>query len=810
MFHYNLNISPIEMADAIPGGFFIYHADGDKELLYVNNEVLLLFGCESAEEFRQLTHNSFRGIVHPEDLERVEESIRDQIRSNSRNLDYVEYRIVRKDGAIRWVEDFGHLLHNSEYGDIFYVFISDITDTKKLLKEASGSEESLKSIYQDAIISDAHCFFEANLTANTLGENAIRTFTDRKLSLIEVIGMEEGLPFSDYAHGWADKMMIESADKEQFLFHADREHLLKLFSEGIYEDSVRFWTYNVLGEKMYVYQHYQIARDPESGDICVLSVIRDETSARQQRELVETALAQAEAASETRNRFLSSLSHDIRTPLNSIIGYAMLAENKAGDREKTAEYISKILSESKHLLSVFDDVLDMQRIESGRMKLELSEVNLSSLMHEIRKILRNQVQNKNQDFYIDVHNVKDQYVICDRKRLSQILLTILENAVKYNPAGGMISLKICEIPGLIPERPEFEFVIEDNGSFIHPEYLAHAFEYFKHGDHDDSGVNENSLGLALVKSIVQLMGGTIRFESEKQKGSTITITVPMRKTAAPLIAFSEEEMKNKRVLVVDDDFNTCDSVTNMLISMGASADWSMSGKDAINRAQLAAKRGAPFDLYIVDWQMPDINGVEVTRRLRELVGADIPVVVLTAYDWTAIEDDAFAAGVNGFLAKPLFETDFKQGLQKAFHPELQKEVDRAVRYDSLIGKRILLAEDNKFNQEITCELLKHVGIHVDVANHGAEAIDMLVRNGAGFYQLILMDISMPVMDGYTAAKEIRTLDDVRLAQIPIVALSANVFDEDRIKAIHSGMNEHIAKPIDLEELYTIMERVITL
>lgn len=664
MIRQELNLNLNDIANAIPGSFFIYRADEDKELTYVNGELLRLYQCDTLEEFYLLTQGSFRGMVHPDDLESTEKSISEQIRSNNRDMDYVEYRIVCRDGSIRWVENFGHLVHDPQHGDLFYVFVSEITETKQQLRDAKDLARVIRDTYKKTIIADAHCYFEANITQNRLDENALHTYSGKNIPLIEVLGMPEGHLYSEYIHAWAEKMMVESADQERFLYHASPENLTRLYESGVTTDSLRFWTRNVLGETMYVHQHYEIARDRNTGDIHVLSVVWDETPEKKQQELMELALARAEAADDAKSRFLASVSHNLRTPLNVILGYASMAQTKPGQADVLMEYHEQILAAGKHLLSLLNDALDMQNIESGRMKLEAAEVNMADILHEVRSIMLSEMREKGLEFYIDASHIKDQYVICDRKRITQILLNLLSNAVKFTPQGGVVALNLREIPGTLPDRPEYEFSVQDTGIGIEPDFLQRAFEPFERegrGVSKDDGIG---LGLSITKSIVELMGGSIRLQSRKEQGTTATVLLPMRKIDIPNITFDEDELKNRHVLVIDDDYRVCDSVTEMLIKLGARADWSMSGRESLMRARLAARHDDPFELYIVDWQIPDMDGIKIAKQLHELAGDRVPVVMLTAYDWSEIEEEAKEAGIIGFLEKPLFETDLKLGLHK--------------------------------------------------------------------------------------------------------------------------------------------------
>lgn len=528
-----------------------------------------------------------------------------------------------------------------------------------------------------------------------------------------------------------------------------------------------------------------------------------------QRRLLETALAQAERANKAKSTFLSNMSHDIRTPMNAIIGFTALATTHIDHKERVQEYLGKIMSSGNHLLSLINDVLDMSRIESGKIHIEEKLCSLPEILHELRNILQADMSAKQLEFYIDAVDVYNEEIYCDRLRLNQIFLNLLGNAVKFTGAGGTITMRIIEKPSSVSGHADYEFHIKDTGIGMSKEFQEHIFEPFERERTSTiSGIQGTGLGMTITKNIVDMMGGTIAVQSEPGKGTEFIVSFSFRLESMPKKPQIIPELEGCRALVVDDDFNTCDSVTGMLHQIGMRAEWTMSGKEAILRTRQAVTRGDKYQVYIIDWLIPDMNGIEVTRRIRSEVGDDAPIIVLTAYDWSDIEGEAREAGVTAFCSKPLFPSELRECLRLVTEEEPQKGEEHQEKTKRQREGRILLAEDNELNQEIATEILQEEGFTVDTAENGEIAVEMLKKAEPGYYKLILMDIQMPVMNGYDAAKAIRRLDDESRSSIPILAMTANAFDEDREAAISCGMNGHIAKPINVEKLLDTLDTIL--
>ena len=525
---------------------------------------------------------------------------------------------------------------------------------------------------------------------------------------------------------------------------------------------------------------------------------------------LQVAVEKAESANRAKSTFLSNMSHDIRTPMNAIIGFTTLALSNINDTERVKDYLAKTLASSNHLLSLINDVLDMSRIESGKIHLEEVEVNLSDVLHDLKTIVSGQIYAKQLELYMDAMDVTDEDVYCDKTRLNQILLNLLSNAIKFTPAGGTVSVRVRQLAGKVRGCGQYEFRIKDNGIGMSQEFAQKIFEPFERERTSTvSGIQGTGLGMAITKNIVDMMGGTIEVQTAQGKGTEFTVCVPMRAQTEQRPVEKITELEGLKALVVDDDFNTCDSVTKMLVKVGMRAEWTLSGKEAVLRARQSIEMSDVYHAYIIDWRLPDMNGIEVTRQIRSLHD-DTPIIILTAYDWSDIEVEAKAAGVTAFCAKPMFMSDLRETLMSALGQKPADAVQRLLpeKNADFKGKHILLVEDNELNREIAQEILREYGFLVDSAENGAVAVEKVSTAAPGSYDLVLMDVQMPIMDGYTATRKIRALDDPARAKLPILAMTANAFDEDRRNALESGMNGFLSKPIVIDDLVQELRKIL--
>ena len=525
---------------------------------------------------------------------------------------------------------------------------------------------------------------------------------------------------------------------------------------------------------------------------------------------LQVAVEKAESANRAKSTFLSNMSHDIRTPMNAIIGFTTLALSNIDDTDRVKDYLGKTLASSNHLLSLINDVLDMSRIESGKIHLEEVEVNLSDVLHDLKTIVSGQIYAKQLELYMDAMDVTDEDVYCDKTRLNQILLNLLSNAIKFTPAGGTVSVRVRQLAGKVRGCGQYEFRIKDNGIGMSQEFAQKIFEPFERERTSTvSGIQGTGLGMATTKNIVDMMGGTIEVQTAQGKGTEFTVCVPMRAQTEQRPVEKITELEGLKALVVDDDFNTCDSVTKMLVKVGMRAEWTLSGKEAVLRARQSIEMSDVYHAYIIDWRLPDMNGIEVTRQIRSLHD-DTPIIILTAYDWSDIEVEAKAAGVTAFCAKPMFMSDLRETLMSALGQKPADAVQRLLpeKNADFKGKHILLVEDNELNREIAQEILREYGFLVDSAENGAVAVEKVSTAAPGSYDLVLMDVQMPIMDGYTATRKIRALDDPARAKLPILAMTANAFDEDRRNALESGMNGFLSKPIVIDDLVQELRKIL--
>ena len=922
------------MAEQIPGGFFVYMDNESQKLIYVNKVCLRLFGCETEEEFRELTGDSFRGMVHPDDYEAVQAFIEKQIEDpGNNNLDYVEYRIIRKDGAIRWIDDYGHFTNLPGYGPVFYVFVNDITekhhaseDDHRRIKVYEGmndqfnamADESLTvfrtnittgvieeargrdlyptdypggSIAQSALIrsqsflvpgdkekydeifrperlidryykgkgpavfvgycrrhSGKQCFvkfsgsaaidpvsgdviafgveteYNTERVTEVLNQRVLAQQYDMVAYIVDdnygvVIGdsqnIRHGNIFPKKRDGSYSEYILEQVIPAVSSDVHDLEQLREaLCAQTIAKELEAHDTYSVDvtceedGKLFYKrFTYYQVDKAAKfylllKSDIT--DVLREE---RERNLALADALKAAEQANAAKTSFLSSMSHEIRTPMNAIIGLDSLALRKDTLDDETRDYLEKIGSSARHLLGLINDILDMSRIESGRIVLRNEEFSFRSILEQINTMVASQCAEKGLHYECRVIGGTSDHYIGDDMKLKQVLLNILSNAIKFTEAPGKVTLTV-ERQATYEDHSSIRFVIKDTGIGMDKSFIPKIFDSFTQEDSSRSSkYGSTGLGMAITKNIVKLMNGTIEVTSEKGVGSEFTVILTLKNSKHQGPATSYIKPKDMRVLIVDDEEIAAEHARVVLDEVGIKSDVCLSGQEALHMLEMQHTKHEPYNLVLLDWKMPEMDGLQVASEIRARFDKETTVIILTSFNWDEIMDEALHAGVDSFLAKPLFATgviDEFERIARKNNMSLFKERKRA----ELKGRRILLAEDVMINAEIIKQIIKMREAEIDHAENGRIALEMFENSEAGHYDAILMDIRMPEMDGLEAASRIRASGRPDAKVIPIITMTANAFDEDVQRSLQVGMNAHLSKPVEPEHLYQTLEELI--
>ncbi len=689
---------------------------------------------------------------------------------------------------------------------VVFGLISKVRARQRLFEE---EQRSMKKLQEQMNITNALGSEYDPLYLVSLDEDTIQ------LLRAEVTGKEaeevgENVCYSDAIREYIDKFVVPE-QKEQLLEKTD----LKTLKEELPEKGILPLNYQRIRDGVVSCFQMNCARVPSEDGISRMVVgyrnVDDVVAhEREQQRLLREALAEARHASAAKTTFLSNMSHDIRTPMNAIIGFATVALHRLDNTVQVKDSLEKVLAAGNHLLHLINDILDMSRIESGRLQLHEQECNLSEIIHNLVNMNQSQIKAKQLDFYVDTFTVKNEDIYADPLKLNQVLINLMSNAIKYTPSTGRVSLRIIQHPCDVPDYAKYEFIVKDNGMGMSEEFLKHIFEPFeREATTTRTGIEGTGLGMAITKNIVSMMGGTITAKSEKGKGSEFRVVLSFKIQPGEKKPERMEELEGLRILVVDDDFHTCESVSAMLEEMGMQCEWTISGREAVCRAEKACHDHVPFHMYLIDWLMPEQNGIETARQIQKAVGTEVPVIILTAYDWNNIEEEAREAGVTAFCSKPLFKSDLKAVLCSAHNIVPEEEEKAEWSETDFIGKRVLLVEDNELNREIATEILEESGFLVEAVPDGTDAVKRMEQVEEFYYDIILMDIQMPIMDGYEATKVIRAMNREDVRRMPIFAMSANALEEDREQAFVSGMNEHIAKPFEVNEFLAILRRYIS-
>ena len=782
-------------------GVMCHTLDGSR-IISINRAALQILGYDSKEQMQESGFKMMASSVVEEDQARLQAGIQSLTKVGD-NVN-IEYRVRHANGEILHV--MGNIKLVEEDGELFYQrYLLDYT-TQRLREEREREEnERRQAELVQALSVDYNlvCHFDLDT-----GEGGPLRIHDCRHGVLDEIFVEDR-PIRESLGCYIQRCVYEE-DRELLRWALSPEEL----AERLSLRNTYLINYRVLcgGELCYFQMKAVRTGQWENRREVVLgfSNVDDDTRREIERmDLLEDALMQANRASKAKSVFLSNMSHDIRTPMNAIIGFTALATTHIDQRDQVKSYLKKIMTSSNHLLSLINDVLDMSRIESGKMSLEEKPCSLPDILHGLRNIVQADVHAKQLELYMDAVDVTNEDIYCDRLRLNQILLNLLSNSIKYTPAGGVISIRVTEKQGAPAGHAKYEFCVKDTGIGMSEEFVAHIFEPFeRERNSTTSGIQGTGLGMAITKNIVDMMNGTISVRSKQGVGTEFIVILTLRLLDEKGVREPQTipELNGCRALVVDDDFNTCDSVSCMLQQIGMRAEWTLSGKEAVLRTRQAVMRGDDYSVYIIDWLLPDMNGIEVARRIRMEIGDLVPIIVLTAYDWSDIEEEARAAGVTAFCGKPLFLSELRSCLLSLVREEDKPE---DVEPAAVNTGRILLVEDNELNQEIATVILREAGFQVETAENGRQAVEAVSKSEPGYFQLVLMDVQMPVMNGYEATRLIRNLENQELANIPILAMTANAFEEDKQEALRVGMNGHIAKPINISRLLETLSDILS-
>ena len=824
---FKLNEQTIPIVEGIgqlmPGGFFIYKAEEPDELLYANEAVFNIFGCDGLDDFKELTGFTFEGMLHPDDYRAISDSIAEQIRESTDNIDYVEYRIIRKDGSVRWVDDYGHYTETDEYGGIYYVFISDITE-KKQIKEAQARQREMEArlALQEKLLEEERQRLEQDrlitaLASDYRGVYYVVLDTDEGVCYQENTEAEGGLKAGEH-YSFQSNIAAYARDcvteqyRDEFMEFVKPEHV----REGLRDERIISFRYlaNHNGCESYEMVKFAGVRQPEDRDdgivhavgMCFSDVDGETRRSLEQTHALGEALKAAEEASRAKTAFLSNMSHEIRTPMNAIIGLDSIALKNPDIPDEAKEQLEKIGESAQHLLTIINDILDMSRIESGNVVIAHDEFSFAKTLEQVNTIIGGQCREKGLDYEFRVNGDVGDYYVGDDMKLRQVMINILGNAVKFTPKGGKVSF-LVEEAARFEGKTTLRLVFSDTGIGMSEDYLPKIFETFSQEDSSSKNkYGSTGLGMPITKNLVELMSGNIEVRSEKGVGTQFTVTVTLADShREELFEDGELHPGDISVLVIDDDPIACEHAQLVLGEVGVHCDAALSGAEGFEMVKVRHARRRPYNLLLVDWRMPEMDGIETTRRIREAVGPDIPIIILTSYNWDDVAAEAKEAGVDAFVPKPLFASSVLDEFREVFKRKGQLYARKRA---DLAGRRVLVAEDVSVNAEILMVILSMREIEAELAEDGQVAVDMFSQHEPGYYDAILMDMRMPVMDGLEATRAIRAMDRDDANTVPIVALTANAFDEDVQRSMQAGLDAHLSKPVKPEAVFDTLETLI--
>ena len=781
-----------------------YAPDGSVASVQWGDGFRRLMGYSDQSDFPNALESFVRGI-YPEDREDLFSDMNvsafdEEIMSTTGH----EFRFCRKDGSVRWYRSMGILSRDPEGRPVQYRGVTiDITKAKEhdaLYVELQNEAASLDTIHEMLGSGKWTMGFDDS------GKMECVNWSDE---FRRMLGYQDTNDFPDVLESWSD-----------LLHPDDKERTLKEFNETI-SDYTGQKTYDVeyrLLTKKRGYRWYRAVGKPirrsDGSPITYIGVFIDITKQKemmqelaQQRESLSIALEEANQANKAKTAFLSNMSHEIRTPMNAIIGLDRIALNDPGISETTREYLEKIGMSAQHLLGIINDILDMSRIESGRMTVKNEEFSFAKALAQVNTIISGQCRDKGIEYECRVIGAVDDYYIGDDMKLRQVMINILGNAVKFTPSGGTVTF-VVEATARFNGKCTLRFTISDTGIGMSQDFLPKLFDAFSQEDSSSTNrYGSTGLGMAITRSIIELMHGTIGVESEKNKGTTFTVTVTLIECDHKNIEEEEDVVHPNElcVLVIDDDPIACEHAQLVLGQVGVNCEKALSGAEGLQMAKVRHARREPYNLILVDWRMPDMDGIETTRQIRSALGSETPVIVITSYNWDDIADEAKTAGVDTFVAKPLFAGTVLDEFREAFKKKNAKRVRETA---DLKCRRVLLAEDVTVNAEIMIMVLSMREIQVDHAENGRIAVEKFEQHEEGYYDAVLMDMRMPEMDGLEATRRIRAMNRADAKSIPIIALTANAFDEDVQHSMQAGLNAHLSKPVEPDILFETLEGLL--
>jgi len=734
---------------------------------------------------------SWSDRLHPEDRDEILEAYWNCVAGKG---DYdVQYRLLKKNNKYTWYRTVGKVVrYTNGKPRLFAGTFVDITEDRE--------KERLNSIIT-SVVSIYFASWVININENSISELSVPEYAH---------------PIAHNSHFSANEAMRILVD-DYIISEADKNKMRKFLdvatvSERLGSQNTITAEYKGKANGWITANIITVGKDAFGNVteyvLAMKGIDQEKKSEIKIKQALEDAYEAANRANTAKSDFLSNMSHDIRTPMNAIIGMTAIACAHIDDKERVQDCLSKITVSSKHLLGIINEVLDMSKIESGKLDLNMEDFDLAELVDNLIAMCKPQIQAMHHELIVDIKDIEHEFVTGDSQRIQQAFMNLMSNAIKYTPEGGKIKLTITEKPTNKVNVGCYEFIFEDNGIGMSEEFQKHLFEPFSRAADARVIVQQGTgLGMAITRNIVGMMNGDIDVKSEPGKGTRFTVTIFLSLQDVNTNKI-DSELIDLPVLVADDDIITCESSCDMLNELGMSGEWVLSGEEAVERVIARHKQQEDYFAIILDWKMPGMDGVTTTRSIRKAVGEEVPIIIISAYDWSDIELEARAAGANAFISKPMFKSrmvhTFKTLLdENAGTGTFNGTVSKITQQD-FSGKRVLLVEDNELNAEIASEILEMANITVEYAKDGREALNKMENAADGYYDMVFMDIQMPVMNGYEATRAIRAMNRNYLKRVPIIAMTANAFAEDVEAARDVGMNQHIAKPIDFNQLLLVL------